>query len=166
MTLYRMMGGSNHKNLAPSRQWLKHGQFPGMTLQFIEGTTLHSIKMYVFYDFKTELENILYMPGSTHVPVGLRDGEKRTLRHPSCEVYEGIQFTVNFKSFKSFGKTPKSKLSWPVPPKKLTNIFLANHQHNEQNIKMEITKKNLAIDFFLRSMRLGKWMRKNRESFP
>ena len=34
------------------------------------------------------------------------------------------------------------------PPKKLTNIFLANHQHNEQNIKMEITKKNLGIDFF------------------
>ena len=34
------------------------------------------------------------------------------------------------------------------PPKKNDKYFFANYQHNEQNIKMEITKKNLAIDFF------------------
>ena len=35
------------------------------------------------------------------------------------------------------------------PPKKMSQyIFLANHQHNEQNINMEISKKNLAIGFF------------------
>ena len=53
-------------------------------------------------------------------------------------------------------KTPKSKIKTYIsfwfmtgPPKKNWHeFFLANHQHNEQNIKTEIIKKNLAIDFF------------------
>ena len=64
-------------------------------------------------------------------------------------------------------KTPESKSNSKIktyinfwfmtgPQKKMTNIFLANHQHNEQNIKMEITKKIWQLIFSLKIHETGK----------
>ena len=53
------------------------------------------------------------------------------------------------------------------PPKKNWHeFFLANHQHNEQNIKTEIIKKNLAIDFSRKIHETGKMNEKNSREFP
>ena len=109
------------------------------------------------------LKHQLGTHGSPRIKTPRSKPPKSKLQDPNPQNQNSKIQTTKIKTPRS--NPPKSKLQNPnpqnskiktyiiflvhdrSPPKKLTNIFLANHQHNEQNIKMEVTNKNQAIYF-------------------